>query len=244
MHHGAKMINRLEISGNFLLSGLDDLFFLTIDDLLYLRCFLHDAIEPIDARNIGAKIQAQRRIDAQKPRNRDGMLVIDQKRMLLRWAAVLHDFHILTGYRCFDADLDLLKRFHDEKAVIPSEVEGSRSIASSFRHGIPRLRFAPLGMTKRESSLDHRRLKNVRIRGWLQIMLTKLRHGELAWLVWLENLGLIRAGQLLFVDLALQFHKCVKQRFWARRTAGDVNIDRNITVDAFEHIVTLLEWST
>ena len=99
-------------------------------------------------------------------------------------------------------------------------------------------------MTKRESSLDHWRLKHIGIRGWLQIMSAKLRHGELAWLIWLEKLGLIRAGQLLIVDLALQFHECMKQRFRARRTAGDVNIDRNITVDAFEHIVTLLEWST
>src|SRR5882762_539430 len=99
-------------------------------------------------------------------------------------------------------------------------------------------------MTKRESSLDHRRLKQPGIRRWLEIVLTKLRHRELAWLVWLEKLGLICAGQLLFIDLALQFHERVKQRFRARRAAGDVNIDRNITVDAFEHIVALLEWST
>ena len=83
-------------------------------------------------------------------------------------------------------------------------------------------------------------MKNVRIRGWLQIMFAKLRHGELAWLVWLEKLGLICAGQLLIVDLALQFHECVKQRFRARRATGNVNIDRDVTVDAFEHIVTLL----
>src|SRR4029077_20748201 len=78
----------------------------------------------------------------------------------------------------------------DEKAVIPREVEGSRGIASRFRHRIPRDRSAPLGITKRESSLDHRRLKHAGIRGWLQIMFAKLRHGELAWLIWLEKLGL------------------------------------------------------
>ena len=78
MSHRVKVINRLEIPGNFLLSGLDDLFFLTIDELLYLRCFLHHAIEPIDAGDIGAKIQAQRGIDAQKSRYRDCVLVIDQ----------------------------------------------------------------------------------------------------------------------------------------------------------------------
>ena len=77
MGHRVKVINCLEIPGNFLLSGLDDLFFLTIDELLYLRCFLHDAIEPIDTRDIGAKIQTQRGIDAQKSRYRDRVLVID-----------------------------------------------------------------------------------------------------------------------------------------------------------------------
>src|SRR5882724_178256 len=99
-------------------------------------------------------------------------------------------------------------------------------------------------MTKRESSLDHRWLKQIAIRRRFQVVLTKSGYGELAWLVWLEKLGLICAGQLLIVDLALQFHECVKQRFRARRTSGDVNVDGNITVDAFEHIVTLLEWST
>src|SRR5262252_1828145 len=47
MRNRIKMINRLEIVGDFLLSGLDDLFFLTIDKLLYLCYLLHDAIEPI-----------------------------------------------------------------------------------------------------------------------------------------------------------------------------------------------------
>ena len=84
-------------------------------------------------------------------------------------------------------------------------------------------------------------MKNVRIRGWLQIMFAKLRHRELAWLVWLEKLGLICAGQLLIVDLALQFHECVKQRFRARRATGDVNIDWDVTVDAFENVVTLFK---
>src|SRR5215470_12213501 len=71
MRHRIKMINCLQITGNFILSGFDDLFFLTIDELLYLRCFLHDAIEPIDTGGIGAKIQTLRGIDAQKSRYRD-----------------------------------------------------------------------------------------------------------------------------------------------------------------------------
>ncbi len=64
MSDRVQVIHCLQISGNFFLAGLNDLFFLTIDDLLYLRCFLHDAIEPIDASDIGAKIQIQRGIDA------------------------------------------------------------------------------------------------------------------------------------------------------------------------------------
>src|SRR5215467_14364002 len=55
-----KVINSLEIPWNFLFSGLDDLLFLTIDHFFCLRCFLHNAIWPIDAGDIGAKIQAKR----------------------------------------------------------------------------------------------------------------------------------------------------------------------------------------
>src|SRR2546423_9013868 len=53
--------------------------------------------------------------------------------------------------------------------------------------------------------------------------------------------GLVLTGEFLAVDLALQFHKRVEQRFWPRRAAGNVNIDRNVTIDPFQHVVTLLE---
>src|SRR6476619_7720471 len=78
MPHRVKVINCLEVPGNFLLSGLDYLFFLAIDYLLYLGCFLHHPIQPIDAGDVGAKIEAQRGIAAQKSRYRDRVLVIDQ----------------------------------------------------------------------------------------------------------------------------------------------------------------------
>src|SRR5437667_4151203 len=84
MYHRIKVINRLEIPGNFLLSGLDDLCFLTIDELLYLGCLLHDAIEPIDTRDIGVKIQTQRGTDAQKSRYRDCVHVLVKLLMLMR----------------------------------------------------------------------------------------------------------------------------------------------------------------
>ena len=106
------MIDCLEIAGNFLLCRFDDLLFLAINERFYLCRSLHCAVEPIDACDVRAKIEAQRRIDAQKSRNRDGMLVIDQKRMLLRWTAVLHDFDLRTGHGSFDAGFDLLERFH------------------------------------------------------------------------------------------------------------------------------------
>src|SRR4029079_17784210 len=98
--------------------------------------------------------------------------------MLLRWAAVRHNFDLRSRHRRFDPRFDLLQRFHDEKAVIPREFEGSRNIARNFRHGIPRLRVAPLGMTTRESSFDYRWLKHIWISARLQVVLTKLRHWE------------------------------------------------------------------
>ena len=103
MRHRVKVINCFEIPRNFLLSGLDYLFFLTIDDLLHLSCFLHHGIQPIDAGDVGAKIEAQHRIDAQESRNRDGMLVINQKRMLLRWAAVRHNVDLRARHGGLDA---------------------------------------------------------------------------------------------------------------------------------------------
>src|SRR5581483_1721463 len=45
------------------------------------------------------------------------------------------------------------------------------------------------------------------------------------------------------VDLALQFHERVQQRFRPRRTTGNVNVHWNVPVDSLEHVVTLLEWS-
>src|ERR1700758_2354893 len=78
MPHRVEVITRLEIPGNFLLSGLDDLFFLIIDDLLYLRCFLYDAIEPINTRDIRAKIQTQRGVVTEKSRDGESVFIIDQ----------------------------------------------------------------------------------------------------------------------------------------------------------------------
>jgi hypothetical protein len=40
------------------------------------------------------------------------MLVIDQKRMLLRWAAVLHDLDPCASHGAFDPRFDLLQGLH------------------------------------------------------------------------------------------------------------------------------------
>src|SRR4030095_1789575 len=56
MRHGVQMIDRFEITGNFLLGRFDDLLFLAVDELLYFRRLFRDAIQPIDSRDVGAKI--------------------------------------------------------------------------------------------------------------------------------------------------------------------------------------------
>src|ERR671923_2621850 len=114
MSHRVRVINRLEIPGNFLFSGLDNLLFLSINELLYLRCFLHDAIEPIDTGDVGAKIEAKRWIDAQESCDCDGVVIVDQKGMLLGWTAVLHNFDLRAGHSSFDAGFDLFEGFHRE----------------------------------------------------------------------------------------------------------------------------------
>src|ERR1039458_7880544 len=55
--------------------------------------------------------------------------------------------------------------------------------------------------------------------------------------------GTLRSGQRLLIDLALKRHEGVQERFRARRAAGYVHVHRNVTVDAFKHIVSLLEWA-
>ena len=72
-------------------------------------------------------------------------------------------------------------------------------------------------------------------------MLTEPRHRKFAWRVRVEVARASVAGQLLFADLLLQRHEGVDERFGPRRAAGNVHIDGNVAVDAFEHVVALLE---
>src|SRR5215831_15230867 len=88
---------------------------------------------------------------------------------------------------------------------------------------------------------DYRQLKQIAIRGRHQIMFAKFRHRKLTWLLRLQKPSLPYASQFLFIDLALQFHECGQKRFRPRRTPGNINIDRDVAVDSFEHVVSLLE---
>src|SRR5215472_7239127 len=96
-------------------------------------------------------------------------------------------------------------------------------------------------MTPRSDPLKFWRLKNITIRRRFQVVLAEFRGWKLAWLLRLQKLSLVRAGKLLTVNLALQFHERVQQRFRSRRATRNVNIDRNVAVDSFEYVVSLLE---
>src|SRR3954447_38674 len=50
--HRVKVINRFEISGNFLFACLITLLFNAVDELFHFRRFLHNAIEPIDSGHV------------------------------------------------------------------------------------------------------------------------------------------------------------------------------------------------
>ena len=69
-----KVINRLEITGEKLLLRLLDFLLLAFDKLLHLHLCLHRAVEPIDAGNVRAVVEAQRRVVAQETRDRDRVL--------------------------------------------------------------------------------------------------------------------------------------------------------------------------
>src|SRR6266508_1755510 len=74
-----------------------------------------------------------------------------------------------------------------------------------------------------------------------QVVLAELWDGKFARRVRMEVARAARAGQRLLVDLSLQGHEGMDERLGPRRTAGDVDIHRNITINALEHVVTLLE---
>src|SRR5438445_9797917 len=82
--------------------------------------------------------------------------------------------------------------------------------------------------------LNFQRMKHIRISRRLQIMRAKGRHWKLARLRWIEVLSFASARQFLTVDLALQFHESMQQRFGPGRAAGNIDVNRDIAVDAFQ----------
>jgi len=155
-----KVINCLEIPGNFLLSGLDNLFFLTIDELLYLRCFLHDAIEPIDTRDIGAKIQTQRGST--------------RKNLAIATACWLS---ISSECCCTGLPFCTISMFAPGTGASVRVLICSRS-SLAVTCGVLALPF------------NQRRLKHIRIRPAVPSRACQIWARELAWLVWLEKLAL------------------------------------------------------
>ena len=110
--HRVEVINRLEISGNFLLAGLVDFFFNAVDDLFHLGRFLHRSIQPIDAGDIRAKIKTQGRMIAKKRCDCYGVVVVDQERRLLGRPGVNDDLDFRPARGQLRPVFDLLKRFH------------------------------------------------------------------------------------------------------------------------------------
>src|SRR5688572_7294635 len=82
---------------------------------------------------------------------------------------------------------------------------------------------------------------HVRIARGHEVVLTELRYGKLAGSIRIEMARTVGTGELLFVDLALKRHEGVDKRLGPWRTTGDVDIDGDVTVDALEDVVALLE---
>ena len=50
--HRVKVVNSLEVAGEFFLGRFNDFFFFSIDDFFYLHRFLYGAIYPIDTGDV------------------------------------------------------------------------------------------------------------------------------------------------------------------------------------------------
>ena len=72
-------------------------------------------------------------------------------------------------------------------------------------------------------------------------MIPKCGHGKLTRGLGVQVTRTVRAGEFLFIYFFLQRHERVDQGLGARRTTGYMHIHGNITIDAFEHVVALLE---
>ena len=69
----------------------------------------------------------------------------------------------------------------------------------------------------------------------------EFRHRILATIVGAQVARGVGPGEGLAADFLLQGNQAVEQRLGPRRTARDVDVDRDEAVDALEHVITLLE---
>src|SRR5215831_1743622 len=81
----------------------------------------------------------------------------------------------------------------------------------------------------------------LRIAGGYKVVFSKLRHREFTRRVWVGVARAVRTREPLLINFALQRHERMNQRFGTWWTARNVHIHRDVAVDAFEHVVALLE---
>jgi len=98
-----KVIDRFEITGNFFLGCFIDIFLHAVEHLLHFHSLLCRALEPIDSGRIRTKIESQRRIIAQKARNRGCVSVVDQQGRLVRRSRIRDDIDLGAGHGRFGA---------------------------------------------------------------------------------------------------------------------------------------------
>src|SRR5438132_14245005 len=85
------------------------------------------------------------------------------------------------------------------------------------------------------------RMPDLRVVRRLQVMLAVLWHREFAGRIGVPIPRPVRSPQSLRINFSLQSHEGLDQGLWPWGTARNVHIDRQVAVDAFENIVSLLE---
>ena len=106
------MINRFKVTGPRSFLHLLDFLLHAVDDFLHLELFDELGVEPIDAGDVRRLIKSQRRIVAEKPRDRDAVGIVNEQGTLTRRTVVRTDLDLRAGNGSFDAGLYLLNRFH------------------------------------------------------------------------------------------------------------------------------------
>src|SRR5208283_4149682 len=77
--------------------------------------------------------------------------------------------------------------------------------------------------------------------GRLEVVGPEGGHGAVAGRPGLEVRRRGGPGEPLAADLLLELHEAVQERLGPRRAPGDVDVDRDVAVDALQDVVALLE---